>query len=41
MERHQVAGERKKGVLKKETGGGEGNIYFPSLASFFNTKLFQ
>ena len=27
--------------MKKEMGGGKGNIYFPSLASFFNTKLFQ
>lgn len=42
---HQVAGEEKKGgereSRRKEMSGGEGNIYFPSLASFFNTKLFQ
>ena len=31
----------RKKKMKKEMGGGEGNIYFPSLVSFFNTKLFQ
>lgn len=39
QEKEKNEWRRKK--VKKEMGGGEGNIYFPSLASFFNTKLFQ
>lgn len=39
QEKEKKEWRRKK--VKKEMSGGEGNIYFPSLASFFNTKLFQ